>query len=290
MKNKIILGLIFITIGVFLLLANLGIINYNAFYSIFDLWPLLLIVIGINVIFRDNKIISYITWLLFFIILIVYGLYTQKATESQDLFTDHVIEKHEETKYANLDLDLAASRLNINSTDSDLLTADLRGRRLNLRQEYSNGYEKVDISFESRAYNMFNLQTNDATYDFNLNNELIWDIDLDLGALSGEINLEDIPVRSIDLDSGAASLSIILGDKHDLDFAIDSGASSLDIIIPTGVGLKIDMDSGLTSSNIEELALTDMGDYYISSDYDSADVKINMDIDTGVGKVNFNYR
>ena len=276
--------------GVFLLLANLGLINYNVFYSIFDLWPLLLIVIGINVIFKDNKIVSYITWLFFFIILIVYGVYTQGASQNEEISTDYVLEKREETKYANLDLDLGASRLNINSTDNDLLRADLIGRRLDHRQKYSNGNEKVDIVFASKAHNMLNLQGYDATYDFNLNNGVIWDIDLDLGALSGEINLEDIPVRSIDLDSGAASLTIILGDKHDLDFAIDSGASSIDIIIPTGVGLRIDMDSGLTSSNIKELGLGDMGDYYITPGYDSADVKIDMDIDTGVGKINFQWK
>ena len=94
----------------------------------------------------------------------------------------------------------------------------------------------------------------------------------------------------MDLDSGAASLAIMLGNKHDLDFSIDSGASSIDLIIPENVGLRIDMDTGLTSSNIEDLGLTDNGDYYISSNYDSADVKINMDIDMGVGKINFQWR
>ena len=94
----------------------------------------------------------------------------------------------------------------------------------------------------------------------------------------------------MDLDSGVASLTIVLGDKHDLDFSIDSGASSIDLIIPSGVGLRIDMDSGLTSTNIEDLGLIDTGDYYITPNFDSADVKINLDIDMGVGKINFEWR
>ena len=135
MRNKIILGLIFITIGVFLLLANLGLINYNVFYSIFDLWPLLLIVIGINVIFKGNKIIPYITWLLFFIILIVYGVYTQNSVaETEGIFKENVVmEKRPETRYGNLDLDLGASTIGINSTNEELISADLNGRRLNYR-------------------------------------------------------------------------------------------------------------------------------------------------------------
>lgn len=291
MRSKIIVGLIFITVGIFILLANLGLVDYNVFYSLFNLWPLLLIVIGVNVIFRHNKMVSYITWILFFIILIVYGVYVQSNLESPGLSTDEVVfEKREETQYGSLDLDLGASRLSMDAIDDQLLTADLRGRRLNYREQYSNNSERVDIGFESRGFNITNLQSQDATYDFYLNRDVIWDIELDLGALSGELNLEDIPVRSIDLDSGAASLTIILGDKHDLDFAIDSGASSIDLLIPENVGLRIDMDSGLTTSNIKDLGLIDNGDYYTSSNYNSTDVKIHMDIDTGVGKVNFSYK
>ena len=292
MKSKIIVGLIFVTIGIFLLLANLGFINYNVFYSLVNLWPLLLIVIGINVIFRNNKIISYITWALFFIVLIVYGVYTQNTEDiSGPNTTDEVfMERNTNTMYGNLDLDLGASSLGIDSTDDDLLAADLRGRSLDYWQKYSNGDKNVDIGFESRGFSIGNIQPHEATYDFYLNSDIIWDIELDLGALSGELNLENIPVRSVDLDSGAASLAIMLGNKHDLDFSIDSGASSIDLIIPENVGLRIDMDTGLTSSNIEDLGLTDNGDYYISSNYDSADVKINMDIDMGVGKINFQWR
>lgn len=291
MKSKIILGLIFITIGIFLLLTNLGLINYDVFYSLTNLWPLLLIVIGVNVIFRNNKVISYITWVLFFIVLIVYGVYTQSNSGFTELSTENLImERKTETNYAKLDLDLGASRLGINSTDNDLLSADLKGRRLDYKEQYSNGNEKVDISFESRGFNINNLQSHDATYDFYLNSNVIWDLEFDLGALSGELNLENIPVRSMDLDSGAASLTLILGDKHDLDFSINSGASSIDLIIPRGVGLRIDLDSGLTSSNIDDLGLIDKGDYYTTPNFESADVKINMDIDMGVGKINFQWR
>lgn len=292
MRSKIVVGLIFITIGIFLLLANLGLINYNVFHSLVNLWPLLLIVIGINVIARNNKIISYITWLLFFIILIAYGVYTQNSLGVSDLIgiEEVYMERQGSTIYGNLNLDLGASSLNINSTDEDLLSADLSGRRLDYWQEYRNGYENVDIGFESRGFTIGDIQHYEATYDFYLNSEIIWDVEFDLGAVSAYLNFENIPVRSIDLDSGAASLTIVLGDKHDLDLSIDSGASSIDLIIPTGVGLRIEMDSGLTSTNIKDLGLIDTGDYYMTPNFDSADVKINLDIDMGVGKINFEYR
>ena len=291
MKNKVIIGLIIVTIGIFLLLANLGIINHNVFYNILNLWPLLLIVIGINVIFRDSRIVSYITWGLFFLIIIIYGIFSTSREDNTNLDNHNIVmERKEETGFANLTLDLGASRLNINSTEDDLLTANLSGTSLDYSEVYRNGNEYVDIGFKSRRINIIGIQGNGNTHDFNLNKDIIWDLDLDLGDLSGHINLEDIPVRSIDLDSGATNLTVSLGNKHDLEFSIDAGASNLELIIPEDVGLRIKLDTGLSSNNIESLNLNYNEDYYSSSNYENAHVKIHIDIDVGVGRIDFSYK
>lgn len=111
-------------------------------------------------------------------------------------------------------------------------------------------------------------------------------MDLNLGAVLCEMNLEDIPLRKIDLDPGAADLTFILGSKHDLDFKVDAGASNINIIIPQDLGLKIAIDSALSSSNIKDMNLIHREDYYISQNYDDASVTFNLDIDRGVGNIN----
>lgn len=290
MRNKLIIGLILVTIGVFLLLSNLGIVSGNVFYSLFDLWPLLLIVIGVNIIFRNNRIVPYITWILFFIILILYGLTRNTDVDSEGFLESVVIEKRAETQYANLDLEIGASDLTIDSTDGSLLRGNLSGRRLDYVEDYSRDFEIANLDFQSRSFNLGNLVDYNSTYDFYLNRDVIWDLDMDLGAINGEINLVDIPVRSLEIDLGAANLGLLLGDRHDLDLYIDSGASNLEIAIPQDVGLRIDLDAGITSTNIDDLNLIDYDDYYLSSNYDSANIKISLDIDTGVGKISFSYR
>lgn len=291
MKNKELGGLIFIIIGILLLLFNMGTINFNVFISLLDLWPLILIAIGINIIFKNNRVISYITWGLLFVIIIIFSISTQGISNTSIRSNDIVIEKFPETKYGSLNLDTGASKIIMDSTDKHLLSADLRGRQLDLKQEYNNNNETAIINFQS---GMFKIRDRDrerhnTLYNFYLNKDVIWDIDLNLGAVSCEMNLEDIPVRRIDLDSGAADLTFILGNKHNLDFEIDAGASNINIIIPQDVGLKIEIDSALSSSNIKDLNLIDRGDYYTSQNYDDANIILNFDIDMGVGNINFSY-
>lgn len=68
-------GIFLLLVGVTLLLINFGVINWSIFDALYDFWPALLIVIGVNMIFRHNEIVRAITWLLFFAALIAYSFY-----------------------------------------------------------------------------------------------------------------------------------------------------------------------------------------------------------------------
>ena len=291
MKNKVLGGIVLIVIGVLLLLINLDYLSFNIFYSIFNLWPLILIAIGVNILFKNNQTVSYLTWGLVILILIVHGVYTQGASNSNIDSRDHiVIEKFPETKYGKLDLEIGASKISLNSTNQELISADIIGRQLNYKEDYKNNYETAIIDIETRMFRTTRAQNYNSVYSFYLNEDVIWDIDFDLGAISGEINLEDLPVRNIDLDLGAADLTFNLGNRHDLDFNIDTGVSDLSFILPEDVGLKVKMDIALSDTNINDLNLIHKGDYYISQNYDDANVVINLNIDMGLGSIDFRYR
>lgn len=71
MKNRNIgFGLTLLVIGTLLLLINLGVINWSIIDTLFEFWPVIFIVIGINIIFRDNEIVKIISWLAFIAIIV----------------------------------------------------------------------------------------------------------------------------------------------------------------------------------------------------------------------------
>ena len=76
--GKISIGFLLIALGVLLLLANLGVIEWFHFAMIFDLWPLILIIAGVNVIFKKNPYVTIGMWILLIILLILYGVYYPK--------------------------------------------------------------------------------------------------------------------------------------------------------------------------------------------------------------------
>lgn len=91
LKRNSIGGLILILIGIFWTMSNFRIITWSIFDVMFKLWPLILIVIGINIIFRDKKMISYITWGLFLIIIILFGFYQQYKFGNNDSSNSNLV-------------------------------------------------------------------------------------------------------------------------------------------------------------------------------------------------------
>jgi Domain of unknown function (DUF5668) len=291
-NRKLINGIILITIGIFLFLVNLGYISFSILFGIFDLWPLIFIVVGVNILFK-KKSITFITWTLFFVILIVYGVFYQDGIVNKELVRNNInVEKPIETTYGEFDLDIGAAKVNIDSEEEGLIRANLEGRELLYNETYKNNKETANLKFEGKTYSIINLdKSKGSNYNFNLNKDVIWDLDLDLGAISGKLNLEEIPIKSIDLDFGAGDLDMILGNKYNhSNIKIDSGASNLTILIPKEAGIKLKLDAALTKTNIDDLNLNKSGDYYISSNYEEANTKLEFDIDMGAGKIDFKMK
>lgn len=290
-KNKLFTGIMLIVLGLLFLLVNLGYLSIHVFFSIFDLWPLILVVVGINILFRNKPILHYITWILFFVILIAYGVFINGAPIKKNKYVHNnfSITKSANTSYGELNLGTGAARLTIDSEGENLLTTNQSGRKLIFREAYKNNKETAILSFKEEEFKGILWNSNNRSeYSFKLNKDIIWDLDLDFGAVSGDLNLAEVPVKSLDLDFGAGDLHIILGTKYEkTNVKIDSGASNLDITMPNDAGIKIKLDTALTKTNVADLSLNKSGDYYISSNYEEAPTKLDFDIDMGAGKIDF---
>ncbi len=298
-KNKVSGAIILIAIGVFLFLKNLGYIDFNIFVGILDLWPLILIVIGVNMLFNKKKVVPFVTWIAFFIILILYSVFYQNiniynftGNAKAELVQKNIdIEKDSKTSYGEFELDIGASKVDIGSEEEKLISTHLKSGDLTYSESYENNKEIAILKFENKDNIGINFGRLDNDYNFNLNEDIIWDLDFDLGAISGKFDLIDVPIRTLDLDLGAANLDVILGNERKESFInIDSGASNLNIVIPKDAGIKIKLDGALTATNIDDLNLNKLGDYYISSNYEDTNTKLEFDIEMGAGKIDFEIR
>ncbi len=298
MKNKnLVMGVVLILIGLAWILSNLGLIDINLYSSFlliirgfFDLWPVILIIVGIGIIFK-NDMLSTILWVLFLVLLIIYSLFFKGDilnTRSNDYLEEKIYteEINDRVELGNLDLDIGASNFTISSTDDKLIRLKQDGA-FKYKVTSKGNVENVELS--NKSTNLYN--TGPRNLSLEINKNIPWKLDIDVGAVSGDLDLKDIIVKDIDLDMGAGNLEISLGNLSEKSYLdLDAGASKITINLPKDSGLKVDFDGALNSSNIDSLALTKLGDgNYISNNYEEAKVKFEIEVDMGVGSFEINF-
>lgn len=79
MKRKnLFLGVFFVFLGIFFLLNNLNIIHFSIWVALFDLWPLFLVILGIQLI-SNKPLVQITSWVLFFGTIILYTILKQHS-------------------------------------------------------------------------------------------------------------------------------------------------------------------------------------------------------------------
>ncbi len=291
-NNKVTGGIILIGIGIILLLINLDIMSEAIILHFFRLWPILLIVIGVNVIFKKNKIVSVVTWVLLFAIIIGYGVVTNEQPQSLDssIGGEIIIEKQKITEQGDLDLQIGGAEIVIGSTSSKLLKVMMKHEDLEYDTQYLNNNKKVDIDIDGmRRKRVYVFDDIENEYDIELNKEIEWNIDVNMGAVSGIIDLSELQINTFDLELGAGDIDMKFGDKNSLtEVNIDAGASNIDVYIPKNVGIKINSHGGLSHMDLKGGGWVRTQNNYYSPNYDEAQRKIVLDITMGVGQVSVN--
>lgn len=282
-------GLVLILIGAFWLLTNYGVINWSVFDVMFHLWPLILIVIGINIIFKSKSLIRYITWGLFFIIIILFGFYNQYKFKSDFVLGSNSnvnIENRSETTIGKLDLKIGGGNIDIRSTNDKLIKARIPNSRIQKKVRFSSDNTKADIDIEQKSDHISFGSKKDYDYDLELNENLLWNLDIDTGAVNGTMDFTNLKVKKLDIDMGVSNLNLLFGDRQEkTKVDIDGGITNLGITIPENLGVRIKIDGGLKNTNINKLGWKKTGGQYISPNYDEAEKKLEIDVDTGIGKL-----
>jgi len=288
-KQNISFGIILIVIGILWILGNLGITTFNFRYivdTIVEFWPLILIIIGINIIFK-NEIFNNVLWIIFFIFVLVYSSFIQNNPNyTQDLQgEDTSLELEEEIDRGELNLDLGAASFEIGRENDQYAVIKHTGEFL---YKVKNKDNKKILKLENKKG--INLRNRFSKLLVGLNNNISWKIDINSGASRGVLDLEDIIVEELDIETGAQSMEIILGDKSPTtNIDIEAGASKIDLNLPSNSGLRVKLEGALNTTNLDDLNLISDGQYYISEGFEESKNKYYLDIEMGVGSLNINY-
>jgi hypothetical protein len=303
MKAKnIIWGLLLVFIGTLFILKNFDVIYFN-WHSVFRLWPFIFVFIGISIlpIKSGIKIILAIVALAVAAIILVAYPGTSSSwgprwwfhsdrdrTERWDDFTEvdqTIVEPFDSTiTQATFNFDAAAGTFRIDQSTGELFEFNRRGGfgKYHYSIQDMGDSRVIKIDFDGAGVGRTKI-TNDV--DIKLNPLTAWNLNIDVGAASMDLDLTDLIISKVSIDGGASSIDLRLGDKsNDQEVDIESGASSITIEVPEDFACEVRYSTVLSSKSLDGFNKVSDGTY-VTDNFSSSSSNILIKIDAAVSSL-----
>jgi hypothetical protein len=296
--RKIFWGVMLVMIGILFILKNTGVLYFN-WHTIWNLWPLLLILWGISLIpIKDwiKAALSIGTIIVAFFIVQQCGDNSSwnwrfnyhdddNDTEYLDSQSSQNLAEDMDSivKYASLVLNIGVGNFSIKDTTSKLVELDRTGSqgKYNMTSEDSDSTRIIKLSLEKGEFK----GEVKNTVKMKLNPQPIWDLELNVGAAEVDFDLSPYKTKKVNIQGGASNVEVKLGSIYpDSDVNIEAGAASITVKIPKEVGCEITTNTFLASKNFDGFRKLD-NHHYQTEGFASAAKKIHINMEAGMATI-----
>ncbi len=257
-QNRLFWGVVLIIVGVIFALNNLKIIDSSMVWNI--LAPVLIITFGLWVLVRPL-------------------LRGKNSVENIDLPSGDAAE-------ADMRIDFGAGRLNISAgTDEGVFLHGACEGGVDVRSQQVNQKIETHLRLPATAFPPVGWG-DQVKWDIFLNSQLPLRLEVQSGASENNLDFRKLHLRNLKIQSGASSTRVVLPENGTYtSVEANGGAASISFQVPEGVAARIQTTGALSSVNINTNRFPRNGNRYESVDYSTAENKIDLDIEIGVGSV-----
>ena len=309
-NDKLVPGVILVMLGAAFLLHNYGLISFH-WSNFFYLWPIFIVIAGVNLLFAHNKS-PLATIIKLAVVIAGFGLVLFGNFNNRNYFWPHInyqsdddsdegrhgkdIVKIEGNSYFNetyspdahlarLNISGGGTTYNLSDTTNQLFTASTKEfyGKYDFNHSVQDSVYVLDFKMRNNHGNNLgwnNEKSNSATFKLNVNPE--WDINVKTGATKLDFDLSKFKVRTLDISGGAASFDVKLGQPLNAsNIKISTGVSEVNISVPATAACRIKANSGLSSTDFEGFTKK-ADDSYETPGFATAKNKFYIKIDGGV--------
>ena len=273
--------------GVIALLVNTGKISTDRLGELFNLWPLILIVVGLELIIRrsapgrSGDVATALIALVAVVGAVVYVVVAPNPSATGALDLSQPVGN---LQSASLETDVGAATVTIetgSATNGDLFHAHIEysGPKPSVNLDRSSG--KVTISQSNNGFNFFASRRFVMTVD--LNPAVHWSITTNSGAATETFKLAGLQVGAISINTGASREDLTLGVPSGIvPVSVDGGALTVNVHRPSGTEASVTVSGGAVSLNGDGHQMHAVGDLsYKSSGFDQASDAYRVQVNGG---------
>jgi hypothetical protein len=297
--------LILITIGLVFLLVNFGVIPGVTAVQLLSLWPLLLILAGVDIAIGHRWPLAAVGIDVAVIALGLALLATQPTVFSGPFFFEREadgvgqrevsVERRSVTSLS-LDINGGAGRFRVSGGSTMLVDAHSPNEDLRLRRaDFDKGGEHADVRIDHSGNRRVGGVSADV--EARVASDIPTDLELNGGAGEFFIDLSDVRVSGAELNIGAASLTLTLPrptsattapttkPTPEVRIEVNAGASNITIDVPEGVEARVTTSGALLSLRSTNSRVTASGLSAETSGYASTTARVTVRVTAGASSI-----
>lgn len=301
------ISLFLILVGVIFLLTNLGYGSWRLFYLLPYIWPTLLIILGLGLLWKGRipfRFALLITAILIGSVIAIFLNAPQNNGLPEEGEFSIRRSDYPQLSAGELAVSFGAGQLYLSSGGGAWFTGRFTGfapaekvtvsnDRLQLRldpKESMDGWWFRTLRFrrwrrDTDKSSGWRMDAKENRWDLEISPLLPWRIEIQTGAVQGRFDLAGVPLTRFDLKVGAGDLEIRMGNNGPHSkLRIDAGLSRLRFLLPKNTGLRIDPHGALAETNLEKMGFLVNNQSYFSPNYQTATEKIDLDLNLALGQ------
>ena len=287
---------ILIGLGVIFLLNNMGVLAWSVWEVIFRLWPILLVALGLEIILSRLSAWGSLLALALTVVILAGALWLigPDIGTGQAVAGEEISQALGGATRAKVVIEPGVGSLHIEALPesalampSALVEGMIRvGRGQSVRRDFAVMGKTATLILQSEGitFGPFIGWDDQRGWELGLAPEVPLELEISLGVGLTDIDLTGLTVSELKVNMGLGRTTVILPDEGRFYAKIEGAIGETIIVIPAGMAARIRVDTGLAVSDLPA-GYRQRGDVYTSPDYDSADDRVDLEVDQAIGRV-----
>lgn len=283
--------LIFITGGILLLLQNFGLLPPGMWQAIFQLWPVALILLGLEMLIGRRSLGGSLLILLVGVA-VVGGALWWAATRAQTLAPAEsrlIAQEFKEATAADVTLNFKAGDLMVTALGpSDHLMEGTvtvaPGETRRQTYEVRDGVGWLVLEQEPGALLTPFLSGGNSIWEVQLSTHAPLTLTANTGAGKTTLDLSELQVVYLTVNAGVGETSVTFPGGSSLQVLLNAGVGQVTLILPEGVPARLTFKTGITNVEIPSRFVS-QENVYTTPNFSTEGNYIDLEINAGIGQV-----
>ena len=295
--GKVNLGLLLIIVGVAAFAVNVDSMHWAVYLDLLELWPVLLIAIGVQMVFkRVYAPLAYISCLLIAVVgfWVLYDNYAVYGIEGGNRLSSLPMSKLDDSATRLVvDIDADDGELSVASSSSELIRCyyDEPFSRPSVKYETDGDVAKVSVEdkgFCDLIY--FDRCGLEPDWSIKLHNGLPTTLKLDCVDSDLRLRLADFKLEELITNSRYSNVDVRFGSLvPEIRASMRVNRSDVRIRLPAGAGVEILNAEDFDDFFVGDVELVDDGDRFMTENFDSTSVRFSFDFEGNARILRIDY-